>query len=61
MTRDAALLISDKTRISPQEALARLGAQNPQGRMLSVFEVAAEAVRLALPASAGINGLAVEI
>lgn len=61
MTRNAATLISGKTKISPEEAFARLGAQNPQGRMIGVDEVAAEAVRLALPGSAGINGQTVEI
>ena len=61
MTRDAARLIAGKTNIAPEEALARLGAQNPQGRMIEVDEVAAAALRLALPASAGINGQTVEI
>ena len=61
MTRDAAHMIAGKTKISPEEALARLGAQNPQGRMIEADEVAAAAVRLALPASAGINGQTVEI
>jgi len=61
MTRSAALVISGKSKISPEEALARLGAQNPQGRMIGIDDVAAAVVRLALPATDAINGQTVEI
>ena len=61
LTRDAARLIGVKTNTSTAQALARLGEQNPQGKLVEADEVAAAAVTLALDASAGINGQAVEI
>ena len=61
MTRRSAEKIAGKTGVSEEEALARLAAFNPSGRLIRPDEVAAAALGLASPEGAAINGEALSI
>lgn len=61
MTHDNLDVIAQATRLSRDEALARLEATNPQKRLLEPEEVASVVAHLVRPESRGINGQAITI
>lgn len=61
MTGETVANIADKTGMSAAEARARLERNNPQGRLIDPTEVAAAALWLCGPGSAGVNGQAIAI
>jgi len=61
MTGRSIANIVEKTGASPEEARARLAANNPQGRLITPAEVSAAALWLCGPGSEGVNGEAVSI
>ncbi len=61
MTRESVARIVEKTRLSEQEALDRLVAANPQGRLIEVDEVAHVVLALCGDGARGINGQAIAI
>jgi NAD(P)-dependent dehydrogenase (short-subunit alcohol dehydrogenase family) len=61
MTERSVANIVEKTGATPDEARARLAANNPQGRLIAPAEVSAAALWLCGPGSEGVNGEAVSI
>ncbi|UUX48944.1 SDR family NAD(P)-dependent oxidoreductase [Nisaea acidiphila] len=61
MTERSIANIVEKTGVSPEEARAKLAANNPQGRLIAPAEVSAAALWLCGPGSEGVNGEAVSI
>jgi len=61
MTRRSAESIALKTRMPLDQALARLAAFNPSGKLISPEQVAAAALRLASTEGRSINGEALEV
>lgn len=61
MTHDNLDVIAQATKLSRDEALARLRAASPQNRLIAPEEVASVVAHLALPESQGINGQAITI
>jgi len=61
MTSQSLENIAKKTGLSQEQALEKLVAASPQGRLLTADEVAEQVVWLCADASAGINGQAIVI
>lgn len=61
MTDRAVDNIVRKTNMTPEDARARLMQHNPQQRLIAPDEVAAAALWLCQPASAGVNGQAISL
>ncbi|WP_193183112.1 SDR family NAD(P)-dependent oxidoreductase [Nisaea sediminum] len=61
MTERSIANIVEKTGTTPDEARAKLAANNPQGRLIAPVEVSAAALWLCGPGSEGVNGEAVSI
>jgi NAD(P)-dependent dehydrogenase (short-subunit alcohol dehydrogenase family) len=61
MVADSLAAITAKTGGSRDEALAKLVAENPQGRLVTPEEVAAAVLTLCRPESRGITGQSVLI
>jgi NAD(P)-dependent dehydrogenase (short-subunit alcohol dehydrogenase family) len=61
MTRRSAKKISEKTGVSPEQALDSLAGFNASGRLIQPSEVAAAAMRLVCAEGASLNGQAVPL
>jgi NAD(P)-dependent dehydrogenase (short-subunit alcohol dehydrogenase family) len=61
MTSEGIKAVSARLKISPEEALAQLTKQVPQGKMASAGDVAAAVLWLCSPEAASVTGIALPI